>query len=600
MFEAYSVGIRLSLVNHLSSGLLSIAGQFNHLNGLVAQTDQKMRTLEASWLRLQKGALIGGGLTALGVGLGAMLKGPYEEAKKLEMAKAKWRTLNLSESENGEAFGTAIAMSQKVLGTTITDNIGLVQDLHTAFGDLHHAVSYAPTMAKFVKVAQVQNGEHAGEGLAYAAIKALEERGAKVINDPSALNSELSRMSQVYLATNGRVNPQGYMQAALNGKMPFSLASPEFLYGPFAAYMQALGADRAGTTWRTTSSSLSGGHMDKQAHAFFAQLGMTHDGQRNLDKPFTDMLRDRPDEFVWNALMPAVRKRFGMDMTDQQVAELVSQKTNASTGQFLGWFIQYQAKAVKDTAIFNKSQSYALAYAAYSKTPEGAEQSYEAAMKNFKAVVGTAYLPMIVDGLNKLAPALTSLADWASRNQGAAKVITGMVGAMSALAAASGVILLTKAAFGGLALAVGGTNVGGMAISTLLAGAAKGFGVVGAALFAVYEVVRLYDAMGQIWSAKANANGAHLTAGAAARLKDPATSAALRAMDDDFKPAVDTVRTFASDRASRSGDVYLDGKKVGKLLASNFAAEMSRPTTSPVGGFDPSLNLAPFAVSGLR
>jgi hypothetical protein len=598
MFEAYAVGIRLSLVNNVSSGVLNIAHHFRSLSADIANTHGRLSEVEVAWRRLQRGALVGGGLAAVGVGLGAMIKGPYEEAKKLEMAKAKWRTLNLSDADNAEAFATATTVAHKVMGTAIADNIGLVQDLHTAFGDLHHAIDYAPALAKFVKVAQIQSGdEHAGDGLVYNAVKAIEHRGGKVLSDPGAFNSELDRMSKVYVGSGGKVSPADYFAASQTGKMAYTLASPDFLYGPFAAYMQAKTGSTASTALATTFSSLAGGHMDKQAKGFFASMGLADGTGKGLRADLASQFTSRPDLFIWNVLEPAIKKRFGMDMTDEQIAELIARNTNRNTGDFLGWFVMNKAKAVKDAAIFDKSMGYAAAYANYSKTPEGAEQAYHAAMRNLKALVGTAYLPMIVDGLTKLAPALTRMADWASRNQGTVKVIAGVAGALSVLAAASGLIVLVNTAFGGLAIALGGTTVGGFTISALLGGVAKGLGVVGAALFAAYEVVQLYKAGKSLYDAKTH-DGVQFAPGVAARLRDPSVVHGMHGMDGDFNSP------FIGPPAPRGGakgggDVYLDGRKVGRLIAPHLGDEASRPIAS-TSRFDGGPALAPFALTNLN
>lgn len=600
MFEAYAVGIRLSLINGVSTGLYSMANHFDHLSGRVSNTHRNITALEASWLRLQKGALVGGALTAVGVGMEAMLKGPYEEAKKLEMAKAKWRTLNLSTHENEEAYATAGSIAHKVMGTAIADNIGLVQDLHTAFGDLHHAIDYGPSLAKFVKVAQIQTGnEHAGDGLVYNAVKALEHRGGKVLSDKSVFDDELTRMSKVYVGSAGKVSPSDYFAASQTGKIAYSLADKDFLYGPFAAYMQAKTGSTAATALATTFSSLAGGHMDKQAKGFFSGLGLADASGKGLMPELASQFSARPDLFIWNVIEPAIRKKYGMDLTNEQIAELIARNTNRNTGDFLGWFVMNKSKASKDAAIFNKSMGYQAAYDNYNKTPEGAEQAYHAAMRNFKALVGTAYLPMITDALSKLAPALMRMADWAQRNQSLVKALATVVALGGAVLAVAGTMLLVKTAFGGVAMALGGVGVGGagMTIASVLGIVAKGFGVVGTAMFAVYETAKLFDAVQQLWDAKHH-EGVKFAPGVADRLRDPKTIAALQGLDGQrdspYIPAPGGGRGQSVIKV-----VMPNGKVLAEATAPHLGKMASRPVAS-VSSFDTSMGLAPFAVTNLR
>ncbi|MFN3886144.1 MAG: hypothetical protein ACK4MG_04225 [Aquabacterium sp.] len=45
MFEAYAIGIRLSLINNVTSGLTSIIGQFQTFNGHIGRTQGQLSAL---------------------------------------------------------------------------------------------------------------------------------------------------------------------------------------------------------------------------------------------------------------------------------------------------------------------------------------------------------------------------------------------------------------------------------------------------------------------------------------------------------------------------------------------------------------------------
>ncbi|RYY90118.1 MAG: hypothetical protein EOO15_03950 [Chitinophagaceae bacterium] len=580
--------MKLSLVNNISAGVLHIVGHFQHLNRHIASTQSQIGSVEHQLLRLKKTALIGTVLSGSGaVGLLA-LKGPYEEAKRLAQAKADFVALNLSAKENAEAFSVAGTTSQKVLGTTITENIRLVTDLHTAFGDLHHAVAYAPAFAKFLAMAKVRGGEHAGDGLVYNAVKALEHRGGKVVSDSGVFNDELERMSRVYVGSGGRVGPRDYFNASQTGKLAYSLADKDFLYGPFAAYMQAKTGSTASTAMMTAFMSLAGGSMTSKSNDFFGSMGLASSSGKGLREDIVGQYTARPDLFIWNTLVPAIRKRYGMDLTDEQMAEMIARNTNRNTGDFLGWFILNKSKAMKDAAIFGKSMSYTQAYDNYRKTPEGAEQAYHASMVNLKAIIGTAYLPIIVDGLTKLAPALMRMADWAKDHQGFIKGVAAGAALFSTLAILGGGLLLAKAGFGAIALILGGARAtaGGMSLATVLPLVARGLGAIGAAAFAFYEVAKLYDAGKQWWDASRR-QGVTLTPEAAARVARGDTK------DSTF------VKPGWRQQLSGGGDVHMDGEKVGRIVTKHQSNAVNRPQTG-LSGFDPSMGLAPFALSNLR
>ena len=563
MFEAYRIGIKLSLIDHVSSGLASIA-----LN--VSKTDAEFKALEGRIISIQNRAtkgvmMMGGGMAMLG-----LLKSPYEEAKKLAQAQADFQTLNLSASDNSAVFAKAAALSHSVLGSTITQNIKNIQDLHTAFGDLHHAIAESEMFTKMSIVAKVANGGKDVDGIINAAAKALEHRGGKVLNNQAAFDSEGNMMTQVMLASKMRVSPKDFLSASGTGKMAYQMMDPEYLYGNFAGLMGINGGFKEGTAAMTAFSSLVGGHMDSKGKGFLSELGLWTEGispkrlklmqeatkgmskedmknlgfltptSGGLSDADADLYMHRTDKFISERLVPAIRKRFGFDLTDEQIGAMIAKNFNRNTGDFLGTQVTMASKLSKDTVIFGNTMGIGAAYKHYMQSPEGAEEAAGAAWKNFLAVFGSVYLPAITGGLLKLAGALDSLGEWASKNQ---TLVAGLVYSFGLLGGAlliGGALNVVVAAFQGINLILGiGRTVG-------LVGALKGLGEVlgvgggfakaglaGAAIFAAVEVGRLIAAFWELHNIN-NRGGVRLTENASDRLNDPETKDKLRAMDDDF------------------------------------------------------------------
>jgi hypothetical protein len=224
-FDSYAVAIKLSLVNEVSKGIAAITTDFGALNSVVSNAQGKLGELHGQLANIQKMGTIGGGVAALGFGGLDLLKGPYEEAKKLAQAKTDFENLNLSAYDNSTAYAHAAAMSHKLLGTNITDNIKQINDLHTAFGDLHHALKSSDDYAKYVFAAKVANGGHEVAGLANDSVKALEQRGGKVINDDDTFKDELRRQSQVYFGSKGKVSGKDFFAASQTGGMAYSFTT---------------------------------------------------------------------------------------------------------------------------------------------------------------------------------------------------------------------------------------------------------------------------------------------------------------------------------------------------------------------------------------
>jgi hypothetical protein len=503
MFEAYKIGVKISLINNASLGLLALSRDF-------MRTEADAAKLEARIASIQKLALKGGLTLGIGAAGLSMLKGPYEEAKKLAQAQADFGTMNLSALDNAKAYAKAASMSHKILGTNITDNVKSIHDLHTAFGDLHHAISSADDFAKFSFVAKVMNNGKPVEGLVYDAAKALENRGGRVVNNDAEFRGELDLMERVYLGSRGKVNPNEFFHASQTGKMSYTLMDKDELYGPFAAYMQSKTGSTAGTANMTTMSSLVGGHMDSKAKGFLADLGLWQEGVSKkrvammseiskgltteekksmgfltpstggLKDEFIDLAVSSQSRFAQEVLAPAIRKKYGLDMSDESVATIIMQHFNRNTSGEMGEYIVNALKFKKDAAIFKGSMGIADAYQHYLKSPEGAEIAAAESWKNLMTVIGSVYLPTITKGLLALANGLDSLGTWMTRNKG---LTTALVGAFAALAgglAFRGTILLLTAAFRGLGGAMLMQAVGGTAgitkLGTALTGASTGLG----------------------------------------------------------------------------------------------------------------------------
>jgi hypothetical protein len=470
--ESYAVAVKVSLVNHVTPGLLSISKGLNHAGMDADKLNSKLASIG-------KQAAIGAAMFGAGLAIAGLLKAPLEEAKKLAQAKADFSTLNLSAADNEKVFAAASMNAHKNLGMTITDNIKLMQDLHTATGSLSHALEIAPDFSQFAIAAKIRNGGKSVDGLVMNAAKALEHRGDKVMMRPDEFHDELNMMSKVYFGTKGVVNPNDYYKASKTGGMSYSLLDKEFLYGKFAGLMSMQSGDSAGTSLMTSFSSLVGGHMDNKAKGFLAELGLLQVGVSKeqvkltreavaglhlsaedskkmmkammpvtggLSAKYLSMYASRPDLFSDQVLVPAIRQKFGKDLTNEQVAEIETKYFNRGTSKLLGPLVLSGSKLEKDAAIFGKSMGFGQAYQMYRKSPEGAELAAGEAWKNFLALVGSVYLPIVTKGLEKLAHWLDVAGQYIEKNPEQIKSLTHALMGLSAFLITGGLINMVIAA----------------------------------------------------------------------------------------------------------------------------------------------------------
>ena len=343
--EAYKVAVRLSLTENVTAGLIGLTRHF-------ATAENSAARLRGQLTSIGKMTAVGGGLMAIGFGLTKGLDAALKSAKDVARAQADFKTLNLNATEMAEVNAKAMEQTHKTLGSTIAGNIRLIQDLHTAFGDLHHALEFAPQFTRYETVVKAALGEGAADGAVNAMARALEHRGGKVVNDPKEFQKELAMATQVQLATRNRVGPKDYLTASQTGKGAYTLLSPEYLYGQFAGLMSMNGGNRSGTALMTTFSSLIGGHMDKKAKGFLADIGMYDEGVSKkrinlMQAAMKGMSADEkriymqslggesllsgglksqyaalfanPDQLA-DVMAQKIRARYGRNLTDEQVA----------------------------------------------------------------------------------------------------------------------------------------------------------------------------------------------------------------------------------------------------------------------------------------
>lgn len=469
--EAYKVAVRLSLTENVTAGLIGLTRHF-------ATAENSAASLRNQLSSIGKMTAVGGGLLAIGGVLTKGLDAALKSAKEVAKAQADFRTLNLTSAENAGVYSTAANLTHKTLGSTIAGNIKLIQDLHTAFGDLHHAIDTAPAFTKYETAVKMALGEKSADGMVNAAAKALEHRGGKVVNDPKEFEKELNMMSQVQFATKNRVSPRDFLLASQTGKMAYALMDPEYLYGKFAGLMSMSSGDRVGTAAMTYFSSIISGRMDKKAKGFLADLGLYEEGvskarldlmkkamngmspedrklylqsvggesilSGGLKSQYVKMAVERPDQFA-DLLAERIRQVHGKDLTDDQVLD-VAKHFNRNTGDYLGQLLKNKTKLEKDTNVFRHSMQFDSAYNNYLNSPDGASTALSTSWTNLKAVIGLQLLPTVNRLTLGLAKLFDKMSEFAEKHPTLTKMATYAIAAAAGLTTLAGAVTLLGAA----------------------------------------------------------------------------------------------------------------------------------------------------------
>ena len=596
MFEAYAVGVRLTLINGVSSGLVSLASQFQGLNRHVITTQSSVGRLEASLLQLKRLGLVGGALAAAG-GLGlALFKGPLEEAAEYQKEVARLSVMGVGDSALKDAMKFADGMN--IMGQSARDNMKLIREAYAVTGDMHHAEALAPQLARMKFGIDAVLGEGHGSGaqtMMMDLLKTAELRGAA--NDPATFARMTNLAMKAYVASGGTVAPRDFLSAMKTGGVAAKGLTDEAFFFQGLHTMQEFGGSRYGTAMMSAYQNLAQGRGSLRSAKQLVDMGLidpsmieyTKIGTIKQVKPgalkdsFT--MAQNQFEFYEKNVAPKLE---GLSKQDAFL-KIGSMFSNRTAANLFSTFYNDAPSIRRVFQMAKQADGIDGVYDKAGKTASGQMLDLQAKWRDVLKDLGMVVLPVAIKAVQGLSSVLKTVVDFGREFPGITRSLVTMFGVLSVAAAAGGAIMLTKAAIGGLTLALGGGGaaVAGAAVGTggliVAAGlAAAGVGAIAYSLFDLYKAT--------------NHDGVKFAPGISGRLRDPQTQAQMAALDGDFK--VNSVRSAPGKVVQVSTNISLDGRSFAKVMTQHQAAEASRPAGG-FSGFDPNLGLAPFALTNI-
>lgn len=618
MTELYKIGVTVALVNQASFGLAALARDFS-------RTDAEAKKLEATFKSIKMLTLAGGILTGAGI-LGIKgLESTYDAAKKYEQAFSRFKSLNLGDGVNADA--NKFAQSTRVMGTSATDLITTLTDLHTVMGDFGNAKAMAPLIARmeFANKAVFDVGSKFDTSQALSLAKVIELRGG--FRSPEEMNKEADFAQHVMSGTGGRVMPSDYLAFMKTGGVAARLQNNDTFFYQMEPLIQELGGNRVGTGLMSAYQNLAQGRTTTRTAKELMRLGLVDPkmveysttGQLKQIKPGGvaggDMVGSDPMAFLKTILLPAF-KSHGI-VTDQAIInEIGTVFTNRTAAAIYTTLFQQMDKVVKNSGIDRNAMGIAELDKVADSTPEGQTIKAEKAWENLKIQLGLRIVPIVVPMIGRLADGLESLALFAERNPGLTTTVMGTATALTALAAVGGSLLLARAGlmagvqFLGIVAKFGGASIGASFASGAGTGATAaaplGFGgafpplALGAAgAYGMYRMTQdpslaiTYGGNGASGltpageDTKASAGGGWGKLGQWMGFKDPAPGEGSHDLSDYLSTLPDKVGE-AVKSALAGMSVDLDGRQVGSVVAGSIAHALDKPSPG-TGAFDSRL-----------
>jgi len=448
-FETYSVAVKLSLINHVSAGMLMISKS-------LATTGQDVDKLNAKLSSIGKQGAIGGLMFAGGLGIAAMFKAPLDEAKKFQNEVERFRSLELGDKVTNDAVKFASGMN--TYGTSIRDNLGLLRDAQTVFGDFHEAQMVVPLLSKMKFANAALYGDEGGAMKDKAfmdMLKVIEMRGG--LASKEAFYSQANMIQQVQTATGGRVGANEYLNLIKTGGVAAKGMKDANFYYNMEPLVQEMGGFRVGTGLMSGYQNLVQGRTTARAAEELMRLGMLDPkkviynkiGNIKQIKPGavagSDLMVEDPYAWMKNVMLPAFASK-GITGRQDVLNEIGAIFTNRTASNLYSTMYTQMANIEKNIKLNKGAAGIDELEKNAKNTLSGKQLEFGAKWRDLMLNLGAVVLPLAIKVLDKLNPALKDLAKWMENNQGKVKGFTYALLGLSAFLVSGGLINMVIAA----------------------------------------------------------------------------------------------------------------------------------------------------------
>lgn len=499
MFEAYKVGVRLSLVNHVSSGLMSIIHQFGATSHSATELQSKLK--EIKLLGAVGGVMAAGGFMGLGL-ISKTIKPATEYAHQLVlMNSAGMKHLEIVEATKAAWAATKVAPT-----SSVSENMEAVRDLRMVFGDTDHATQFMPTLQKIQGV--LSNMRHGMGGNskaeAYELAKALEMKGA--VKTPAQFEGQADAMTKALVSAGGKVRATDFLSAFKYGRAATTGWDDDFAYKILPTLIQEMKGGGGSATGGPGSALMSayaavvGGTVTQRSLKLWNKLGLldkskiewTKVGEAKGVRPGgiigNELFQANPYNWVQQHLVPAMTKA-GMTTETQQKQTLQYLFPNRTAGFVMTQFATQAWKFERDRRLIAGARGLEGYDDMVKNDPAMAQIALHKQWNTLLAIIGFQIMPPFIKGLQSLISTIRIGSNFLKEHTTFAKSLVIGFTALSAAMAFGGTVILLTAAWKAMGLFMPVILSLSKTALPLLRGALIGkLGLVGAVAVASYAI----------------------------------------------------------------------------------------------------------------
>lgn len=398
-------------------------------------------------------AMYGAGMAATGTAALYQMRKPIDESKRVDVEENRIASLGFGKKATDEAIQYAKAM--KTFGTSTLDNLTLVRDGVTAFGDVHHAQWVAPTLAKMKFANEAMYGDHGveNEKKFMDMLKVIEMRNG--LKSKESFQEQANIIQQVITATGGRVQAEEWLNVIKTGGIAAKGMDNKAFYYKMEPLVQEMGGHRVGTSMMSAYQNLYQGRTTQRAAANLDKFGLIGDyskvkHNKTGDLSYLDIGAIKgadlfkKDQFAWmeQVLVPALNAK-GITKEGDVIDAIGSIFSNRTASNLFAQMYMQRDQIHKNAKLnegaFNIDQLNTQAQGSTS----GKELEARAKLNDAYLQFGQTILPIYTQALVMASNALQSFTGWMQQNPTLAKALgTGLLIIAGGLVAIGGLLLV--------------------------------------------------------------------------------------------------------------------------------------------------------------
>jgi hypothetical protein len=430
--------------------LAAIAGHQQKITGARQHAD-KLRGMAGNVAAAGIGATVAGGA------VGAPIVKGLQEAKHYQTEKARVTALGLGPQVSADA--EKYARNMKTYGTSHAENLELVRDSMSVFGDLPHAQMVAPMLTKMKFGNKAFYGEESGgenERKFMDMLKVIEVRGGTASS--AKFHDQANMVQKVISATGGRVGPTEWLNLIKTGGIAAKGMDEKAFYYELEPLVQELGGFGVGNGLMSSYNNLYQGRTSKRAAMNLDKLGLIGDhtkvkhdkvGQTAQLDPGALLGSDlfKKSQFQWmeQVLVPQLAKN-GITDPGKVLDTIGSLYTNRKAGDLMANMYLQRFQIHKNRKLNEGAYDVDQLNALGQQQASGKELETAAKLADLKLTMGEKILPLYSRAIDTVTTALEGLNGFMERNPATAKAMIVGFGSLAAILVVLGPLMLGLAA----------------------------------------------------------------------------------------------------------------------------------------------------------